>query len=95
MVWKVADALALSGIVSFVLGIVIVVLLWYVITRHGIGESTALQLTWAIGLSASGILLGVGLAMTITGLALDWTTRKMSFTEEWSEPETEDEIEDE
>ncbi len=95
MVWKVADALVLSGIASFVLGIVIVVLMWYVITGDGIGESTALQLTWTIGLSASGILLGVGLAMTITGMALDWTTRNMPSSEEWSEPGIEDEMEEE
>ena len=95
MVWKVADALVLSGMASFVLGVVIAGLLGYVVTRENIGEPIPLQLIWTIGLSASGILLGVGLTMTITGLALDWTTRKMPSTEEWSEPEREDEMEDE
>ena len=87
--WKAANTLLVSGIASLLLGVIIAVLLGYVVTRDNIGESTALQITWTVGLYTTGIVLGGGFLMTVTGLALMWTTRwdDSEVEEEWSESE--------
>ena len=82
--WIAANTLLVSGIASLVLGVVIAVLLGYVITRDGVGDSTALQVTWTVGIYTAGIVLGGGLLMTVTGLALMWTTK-------WDDADTEEE----
>ena len=87
--WKAANTLLVSGIASLLLGVIIAVLLGYVVTRDHIGESPALQITWTVGLYTTGIVLGGGFLMTVTGLALMWTTRwdDSEVEEEWSESE--------
>ena len=92
--WQAANALLVSGIASLVLGCVIAALVGYVITRDSIGDSTAFQISWTVGIYMAGVVLGGGLLMIVTGLALMWTTRwdDADVEEEWSEPE---EMEDE
>ena len=90
--WIAASTLLVSGIASLALGLVIAVLLGYVITRDSVGDSTALQVTWAVGIYTAGIVLGGGFLMTVTGLALMWTTRWDDADDERSASE---EIEDE
>ena len=90
--WKAANTLLVSGIASLALGVVIAALLGYVITREIVGDFPALQITLSLGISMAGIVLGGGLLMTVTGLALMWTTKWDDADEEWSESE---EIEDE
>ena len=92
--WQAANALLVSGIASLVLGCVIAALVGYVITRDSVGDSTALQISWTVGIYMAGVVLGGGLLMIVTGLALMWTTRwdDADVEEESSEPE---EMEDE
>ena len=74
------------------MGLVIAELLGYVITREIVGDFPALHITLSLGISMAGIVLGGGLLMTVTGLALMWTTKWDDADKEWSESE---EIEDE
>ena len=90
--WKAANTLLVSGIASLLLGVIIAALVGYVITRDSLGDFPALQITWTVGIYMAGIVLGGGLLMTVTGLALMWTTKWDDADEERSESE---EIEDE
>ena len=91
--WKAANTLLVSGTASLVLGVIIAALLGYVITRENIGDSAPLGIIWSVGFYTVSVVLGGGLLMTVTGLALMWTTTwDDSEVEEWSESEK---IEDE
>ena len=85
--WIAANTLLVSGIASIVLGCVIAALLGFVITMESIGNSAALGVTWSVGIYTAGIVLGGGFLMTVTGLALMWTTRWDDGEEERSQPE--------
>ena len=87
--WKAANTLLVSGIASLLLGVIIAALVGYVITRENFGESAVLGITWSIGLYTASLVLGGGFLMTVTGLALMWTTRwdDSEVEEEWSESE--------
>ncbi len=72
--WKAANTLLVSGIASILLGVIIAALLGFVITRENIGDSAALGITWSVGLYTVSVVLGGGFLLTVTGLALTWTT---------------------
>ena len=92
--WRVANTFLVSGTASLVLGVAIAALVGYVITRDDIGESTALQIGWAVGIYTAGIVLGGGFLMTITGLALMWTARPDESDEQPGDSEDSEEPED-
>ena len=82
--WIAANTLLVSGIASLALGVGIAALVGYVITMDNVGDSTALRITWTVGIYMAGIVLGGGSLMTVTGLALMWTTK-------WDDADTEEE----
>ena len=90
--WIAANTLLVSGIASVALGVVVAALLGYVITRDIINEYSPVQVIWTVGIYMAGTGVGGGLLMTVTGLALMWTTKWDDADEERSESE---EIEDE
>ena len=92
--WRVANTLLVSGTASLVLGVVIAALVGYVITRDSIAQSTALQISWTVGIYTSGIVLGGGFLMTITGLALMWTWKSDESGEQPGDSEDSEEQED-
>ena len=90
--WQVANTLLVSGTASLVLGCVIAALFGFVMSREGIADSATFGIAWTIGIFMAAIVLGGGFLMTVTGLALMWTTKWDDGEEEQIESE---EMEDE
>ena len=85
--WQVANTLLVSGTASLVLGCVIAALFGFVMSREGIADSAAFGIAWTIGIFMAAFVLGGGFLMTVTGLALMWTTKWDDGEEEQIESE--------